>query len=86
VNWPIALNLLHFISDLSASYASCCTPGFYEIQPRAQGLVNKFEFVGSFGINLYADFHELEVTPKLEFSFAFGMSWEVICHEFDLEY
>jgi hypothetical protein len=44
-------------------------------------LVTKFEFVGSFGMSLEGDCHEVEVTPNLEVLVTFGMSLEGVCDD-----
>jgi hypothetical protein len=43
--------------------------------------VAKFEFLGSFGMSLEGDCHEVEVTPNLEPLVTFGFSLEEVCHD-----
>jgi hypothetical protein len=38
-------------------------------------------FLGSFGMSLEGDFHEVEVTPNLELLVTLGMSLEGVSHE-----
>jgi hypothetical protein len=49
---------------------------FNVLRSEGKFLVTKFEFGGSFGINLEGDCHEVEVTLNLELLVTFGMSLE----------
>jgi hypothetical protein len=49
--------------------------------PEGKYLITKFEFGGSFSMNLERDCREVEVTPNLELLVTFGMSLEGVCYE-----
>jgi hypothetical protein len=57
---------------------------------RIQGkkvLVSKFEFGGSFGVNLEVDFQEVENTPYLKLLVTFDMSFVMsFIHNFTANY
>jgi hypothetical protein len=52
----LALNLLHFLTDLGALYALCYSSNFYEIQPKLTKLIGKLRFL----LNLTPNGHCLE--------------------------
>jgi hypothetical protein len=51
------------------------------VETEGKFLGTKLEFVGSFGMGLEGDCHEVEVTPYLELLVTFGESLEGDCHE-----